>query len=242
VSGYQPFDDLDTETEAALRTSIRRFGVVMPVVVDGNGRIIDGHQRARIAGELGLTYPVIRRSVRNDDDAMALALSLNSDRRHLDPEQRRQIVADLRSQGFSLRAIAGVTRTSVTQTRRDIEHTGAAPEAEVTGRDGKTYSSGVPGGTPERSRIVDPETGEILTPDAPAPRPPKDRAATLLADLSARRADVAKWLAFDQHDEVVRSMTPEQRKDYRSFVHSVWTHASTTLDLLDDGSRLRAVK
>lgn len=37
-------------------------------------------------------------------------------------------------------------------------------------------------------------------------------------------------------------MTAEQRSDYRSFVHSVWTHANATLDYLDAPARLKAVQ
>lgn len=88
MSELQTFPALDDATEAALRHSIQRFGVVVPIVVDGRGRIIDGHHRSRIAKELGLTCPQIQRKVKNDDDAIALGLSLNNDRRHMPAEQR----------------------------------------------------------------------------------------------------------------------------------------------------------
>src|SRR5882672_4222459 len=42
----QPFKDLPTHIEAAFRTSIERFGVLMPVVKDQYGRVLDGHQRS----------------------------------------------------------------------------------------------------------------------------------------------------------------------------------------------------
>lgn len=259
---HQPFADLDDETADALRKSIARFGVVSPVIVDGNGRIIDGHQRARIAGELGLTYPIIKRSVRNDDDAMALAVSLNVDRRQLDPEQRRAIVADLRAQGYSLRAIAGVTKTSLGTVHSDAQRAGVQPE-HVTGQDGKTYAASQPERTPPPG--VDPETGEIQssgeedepvatgsgsgegvapgqTREAPSPSSPvPSPALVMMADLSRLRAEVAKWMAFDRHEQVIDAMTAEQRADYRSFLLSVFNHASAAIDLLDAPARLAAV-
>ncbi|MGH9187583.1 MAG: ParB N-terminal domain-containing protein [Acidimicrobiales bacterium] len=50
--GYQLFDPLPAPLEAALRASIERFGVLVPVVKDAAGDIIDGHHRQRIADEL----------------------------------------------------------------------------------------------------------------------------------------------------------------------------------------------
>lgn len=138
AAAIQPFAQLDADTEEALRASIKRFGVVVPIVVDGNGRIIDGHHRSRIANELNLDCPQIKRSVRSDDDANALAYTLNADRRHMTVEQRRAVVAHLREQGHSLRAIAGAVGVSAKTVHQDL--------------------SGV---TPVTPANVDPETGEI---------------------------------------------------------------------------------
>lgn len=171
---YQPFRDLDDETNDALKKSIARFGVVCPVIVDGNGSIIDGHQRARIAGELGLTYSVIKRSVKNDDDAISLAYSLNADRRHLTVDERREIVADLRAQGFSLRAIAGVVNASLGTVHSDARHSGVQPE-HVTGDDGKTYAG---------SRPPADENGEIVSPSG-------DNAPSGSDQSTASRSDAA---------------------------------------------------
>ena len=44
----------------ALRASIRRFGVILPVVKDEHGLTIDGHQRDRASRELGVVnYPTL---------------------------------------------------------------------------------------------------------------------------------------------------------------------------------------
>ena len=47
----------------ALTESIRAHGVQVPVIVDENGAIIDGHHRDQIATELGVACP---RVVRDD--------------------------------------------------------------------------------------------------------------------------------------------------------------------------------
>jgi len=51
--------DLDPKTLEELRESIRDNGVVVPVVVDEFGNVLDGHHRKAIAGELGIDYPEI---------------------------------------------------------------------------------------------------------------------------------------------------------------------------------------
>lgn len=135
----QIFPALDSATEAALRASIERFGVLVPVAVDQHGHILDGHHRSRIAGELGVDYrrDIIR--VESDDQAREIALTLNTDRRQLEPEQRREIVAALREQGHSLRAIAGAVGVSDMQVRRDLSGATSVAPDWVIGRDGKQY-------------------------------------------------------------------------------------------------------
>lgn len=113
-------------------------------------------------------------------------------------------------------------------------------------RRGNTTAAGLAEVVAERKPPagVDPETGEIAGDGASVqdPAPSVDPALKMHAALSAARADVAKWLAFDRHHDVIDAMTAEQRKDYRSFVHSVWKHASDTLDRLDNPTRLKAVQ
>lgn len=88
---FQLFPTLAPAVESALRESIRRFGVIVPVVVDQDGRVIDGHHRCDIALELGVECPTIVRHVDGDDHAAELARTLNMDRRHLDPDVRQGI-------------------------------------------------------------------------------------------------------------------------------------------------------
>lgn len=149
MSKYQLFDTLDPATEAALRSSIGRWGVLVPIVKDQHGNIIDGHHRSRIADELGVEFRVDVRDVADDDEAQAIARTLNTDRRHLDAEMRRQVVAELRSEGHSLRAIAGAVGTSLGTVQRDLAavSTDTAPST-VIGSDGKRYPSTRPKAEP----------------------------------------------------------------------------------------------
>lgn len=144
--GFQVFADLDEATYEALKESIRRRGVLVPIAVDQHGRILDGHNRVRAAAEVGVDCPQVTVHVVNHQDGRDVALLLNTVRRHLDVEQRRQVVADLRTAGHSLRAIAGAVGVSKSQVAKDVEaeelSTGGqlAPERS-TGLDGKTRPS-----------------------------------------------------------------------------------------------------
>lgn len=117
---FQLFDALSSHVEDALRASISRFGVLVPVVKDQHGNTIDGHHRARIADALDVTYRVDVVQVTDDDQAKEIARTLNSDRRHLTEDQRREMVTSLRKDGHSYRAIAGALGVSEPTVRRDI--------------------------------------------------------------------------------------------------------------------------
>lgn len=139
MTGRQVFDILDPATEAALRASIERHGVLVPVAIDQNGEIIDGHHRARIARELDVSFDVRRHKIRDEDHARELAITLNADRRQLTLEQRRAVVADLRASGHSTRAIAGAVGVTHPTVLNDLSGGKSLPPEEIIGRDGKTY-------------------------------------------------------------------------------------------------------
>lgn len=142
---------LDPATAAALRDSIEKHGVVVPVVVDQDGRIIDGHHRSRIADDLGIPYMKRTQQVADEDEFRHLSVELNTIRRHMPIEERQRIVAELRAAGHSERAIANTVGVSKTQVRNDLQVvTGDHLPAEVTGQDGKRYPATKPTATTVR--------------------------------------------------------------------------------------------
>ncbi len=92
MTAYQFMPSLSDSAYGALRESIAENGVQVPVVVDENGEIIDGHHRARAAGELEIAYPVDRREGLTETQKRDLAFSLNTNRRELTREQKRELV------------------------------------------------------------------------------------------------------------------------------------------------------
>lgn len=142
VQEYQLFPALDGATESALRASIERFGVLVPVVRDQHGNTLDGNHRSRIADELGVKYRVDVVNVLDEDERREIATTLNTDRRHLTIEQRREHVAHLRSEGHSLRAIAGAVGSSLGTVRNDLATVPSSTVPDrIRGLDGKSRPS-----------------------------------------------------------------------------------------------------
>lgn len=141
-SPYQLFPALDSATEACLRSSIREFGVLVPVAKDQHGNILDGYHRSRIARELGVEFRVDVHVVADDSEARAIAATLNQDRRMLTKEQRVPVVRAMREEGHSLRAIAGAVGVDKSTVERDLATVpdGTVPES-IVGLDGKRRPS-----------------------------------------------------------------------------------------------------
>lgn len=112
----------------------------------------------RIAAESGVDCPFVVREVASDEEAHEIARTLNEDRRHMPREKRREVVADLRSQGHSLRAIAGAVGVSEAQVHKDLRGVNWLTPEKTTGLDGKRHGvafqrarAGGIGRTPSRS-------------------------------------------------------------------------------------------
>jgi ParB-like chromosome segregation protein Spo0J len=94
---FQIMPPLSEVEREALAESIREYGVRVPVVVDENGEIIDGHHRATIAAELGIEYATTstERGLA-DHDKRILAVRLNTNRRQLSDAQRLAVAEAIR--------------------------------------------------------------------------------------------------------------------------------------------------
>ncbi|MGD0284821.1 MAG: DNA methyltransferase [Acidimicrobiales bacterium] len=145
---YEFLPVLDTDEFAMLKADIASRGVVVPVVVDaGSGAIIDGHHRVRAFEELraeGISVPGYPREVRrfeSEQERVGFVLAANLFRRHLTREQRRTLVARLRTEGWSVRRIAEVVGAGRSTVNRDVAGVpdGTPGPEIVTGADEKSY-------------------------------------------------------------------------------------------------------
>ncbi len=126
---YQVMPPLTADEYAELEDSIRISGVLVPVVVDERGVIIDGYNRSEIADRRGVDCPRQVREGLTDAQKRSLAFELNLNRRHLNREQKRQLVAEslkadpqLSDREHARRT--GVSHPTVAAVRRELEQTG----------------------------------------------------------------------------------------------------------------------
>jgi ParB-like chromosome segregation protein Spo0J len=83
---YQLFAPLPPEQYEALKADIARRGVLVPLELDEDGNLLDGHHRARACAELGIDdYPTVVRRGLDEDAKREHVLKLNLLRRHLGP-------------------------------------------------------------------------------------------------------------------------------------------------------------
>ncbi len=123
----QPRHLFDDESLAELATSIRRHGVLQPVLVseEGPGRylLITGERRWRAARQAGLrTVPAVIRERLEDSDQLELALVENLQRQDLTPLEEARALEHLRtSLGLSqaeISARVGMSRSAVANSIR----------------------------------------------------------------------------------------------------------------------------
>jgi ParB-like nuclease domain len=143
---YQFMPPLSPEEYADLETSIRKHGVMVPILRDTNEVVIDGHHRLRIAQSLGIECPAETLATLDETALRTLVFELNLHRRHLTREQRRTLVAEsikadpqLSNREHAQRA--GIDHKTAESVRGSLAAAGEIPHLrEIHGRDGKTYT------------------------------------------------------------------------------------------------------
>lgn len=192
LAPYQLLPALTADELHDLRASIETHGVMVPVLIDGDGDVIDGHHRQQIADELGIDYPVAQRADLTETEKRTLALDLNLHRRHLSREQKREVIArslaaDPHLSNRQHAERTGASHPTVAAVRSELESTGKIYQSdERMSADGRVR----PSTQPERP---EPINGHAPEPDpAPAPRPapltPEERRAKDRTETVARYA------------------------------------------------------
>src|SRR6266851_3877582 len=142
---YQLLPPMTPAEFEALTADIAERGVVVPIDVDEDGEILDGHNRYRAWLKLKKNEPppTIVRSGLSEQEKRAFARKNNIIRRHLTREQIRQLVAEQLKDtpNWADNRIAreiGVDGKTVGAVRAKLESTSEIPKlGRLVGADGK---------------------------------------------------------------------------------------------------------
>lgn len=171
---YQVMPDLSVEELNALAASITEHGVLVAVVIDEEGAVIDGHHRQLIADSLGIDYPIEMREGLTEVEKRTLAFDLNGHRRHLTPEVKRALISrslkadpELSDRSHAARVGGDIDHKTVGRVRRSLERRNEIPTVEQReSADGRKR----PAGQPPKSTGASPQsTDEGPSSDAPVP-------------------------------------------------------------------------
>lgn len=157
---FQHFPALSDEDFASLSADIAANGIKVPIEVDTEGNVLDGHNRVAVALALKLDkVPAIVRSFKSDDERTLHILRLNLQRRHLNQADKRRILKEYISLDpeKSNRQIADETKAGTDKTvaavRKELEQKGEVKKTTTRkGKDNKVRSA-----TTTRKSKVNPE-------------------------------------------------------------------------------------
>ena len=160
---YQVMPPLSPEEYQELHDDIAANGVLVPILEDENGVIIDGHHRSKIAAELGIPCPVESISGKSEAEKRGMAFGLNLKRRHLNREQRRALIAESLKADPQLSNREHARRTGtghplVSRVRESLEATGqlehCSSRISADGRERPASQPARPEPEPETMRVV----------------------------------------------------------------------------------------
>ncbi len=139
---FQVMGALSPEEYAALKAGIAENGVEVPVVLDAEGEIIDGHHRVRAWTELRdegrelADYPrEVRSDLKTNAEKRELAWRLNMQRRNLNRAQKRALIAAKLKEtpewsDNRIAKLLGVSWHTVSEVRKELEATSQIAKLE----------------------------------------------------------------------------------------------------------------
>lgn len=161
MTKYQIMPDLTDDEYQILKLDIAERGVAIPIELDEDGNILDGHHRVRAWRELKdggndlPDYPRVIRAGMDDVQKRNYVRAINVIRRQLTKEKRKELWAEMRKDGMTYQAIADVTGVSDITVRRAVKtnvgtvklvtedktstNNAEIQPSSVVGKDGKKY-------------------------------------------------------------------------------------------------------
>ena len=140
---YQVMPDLTPMEYEGLKASISEVGVLVPVELDEDGNILDGHHRVRAWTELRAEgvdiakYATLVRRGMTEEQKRNHARVLNVNRRHLNKEQRDSVMRDMRADGATYKEIAQAVGVGYATAYRATAEIELIQTDKLPGKDGK---------------------------------------------------------------------------------------------------------
>jgi len=238
---YQVMPPLSAEEYQELYEDIKANGVMVPIVVDEDEVIVDGHHRAKIAAELGIPCPEEMIAGKSESEKRNMAFTLNLKRRHLNREQRRALIAEslkadpqLSNREHERRT--GSHKNTIQSVREELESTGQIAQSETRlSADGRERPSSqlrrepvepesVVRGHPEHA---DESIGNIITSDdlaelnqpveKPEPHKTEPRAEAITSQFTSAIADLNRVL--NKFDRITRDKNFPRNKEKVAAMH-----------------------
>ncbi len=216
---------------ASLTESIRQHGIQVPVLVDENGAIIDGHHRDMIAAELGIDCPRDVRTGLSDSVKRTLAISLNKDRRHLTRAQvqallEESVKADPQLTDREHARRIGVSHVTVAAVRNDL-----AANGQIDHSIPRVTSEGKPAPGPKPTERIDPDTGEVLDGKTYTRTEPTAPRRTPLPGL----IQTAGWDLEKTVDRIKRLVDDDRFSTHKTEVAPhLRSHLTSAIEVLED--------
>lgn len=193
MTTYQLLPNLTADEYHALHDDIEAHGIRVPVDVDEDGNVLDGHHRRAIAVALDIDYPTRLVAGLSEQEKRDHALAVNVQRRSLTREQKRELIAaslkadpELSDRQHGERT--GVDHKTVGARRGELESSGEIPQS-----DGRRSADGRerPASQPPRPQR---DTGE------PEGEPSPDPVAAAVAEFP----DLEYFAQTGQRDRVLK--------------------------------------
>lgn len=234
------FPLLDGSEFAELVADIRAHGLREPIVLDRQGRVLDGRNRARACAELSIEA-ASQTFQGTDTEAIAYVISLNLRRRHLNESQRALIAAELANLAHGVRADRSSDRGANLPLLDDVEgdpdpitNAQAANLLNVSERSVKTARKVREAAVPEVVEEV--RRGRTsLHRAAKIAKKPKDEQARLVklpTPSEARKIAKKTGNAVVARDGMVYTDMPEDQAKQRRDLDQVWYKLRDALDAL----------
>ena len=141
---YRLFGDHTPQQYAVVKASVAQNGIQVPAIRDEEGYLLDGFLRDEVAADLRIRCPTEVRLFNSEAEKYELILALNCQRRQLNQEQKRRLIAAYLNRDAEINdnwlaeIIGGVSKNTVANERRRLEETGQiARFTKLRGKDGK---------------------------------------------------------------------------------------------------------